>query len=252
MSVVSVVPELLVAAAQDVTRIGTSLSAANAVAAASTTEMLSASADDVSQAVTALFRGYAQQYQSLSAQAAEFHRNFVETLNVAGVAYANTDAASVSSLQELVSNVLGMVNAPTRELLGRPLIGNGANGTAAHPDGGAGGLLLGSGGNGFSFASGPSRSGGSGGAAGLIGNGGAGGNGFLGGAGGAGGNGGWLLGSGGAGGAGGAVTDPGLVGGTGGAGGNASLFGWGGNGGPGGGSELATGGAGGAGGNAPM
>jgi hypothetical protein len=76
------------------------------------------------------------------------------------------------------------------------LICNGAAGTAAHPDGQAGGLLFGSGGAGFN--------GGAGGAAGLWGNGGRGGDSNAAGvAGGAGGNGGFLIGSGGAGGNGG-------------------------------------------------
>jgi hypothetical protein len=127
-------------------------------------------------------------------------------------------------------------------LTGRPLVGNGADGTTnaqgAGTPGGPAGWLYGNGGDGGdSTATGVA--GGAGGAAGLIGNGGAGGLGGWAAAGGAGGAGGWLYGDGGAGGAGGPV-------GTGGDGGNALLFG---NGGPGGtGGELAEGGAGGRGG----
>jgi len=81
-------------------------------------------------------------------------------------------------LQALATDVLGVINEPAQTLLGRPLIGNGADGTAASPNGGAGGLLFGNGGNGYSFASGvTAQIGGTGGAAGLIGNGGAGGTG---------------------------------------------------------------------------
>ncbi|WP_337360551.1 PGRS repeat-containing protein, partial [Mycobacterium tuberculosis] len=82
--------------------------------------------------------------------------------------------------------VLGLINAPTQALLGRPLIGNGADGTAANPNGGAGGLLYGNGGNGFSQTT-AGLTGGTGGSAGLIGNGGNGGAGGAGANGGAGG-----------------------------------------------------------------
>ena len=121
----------------------------------------------------------------------------------------------------LGSAVDPILNAPTEILLGRPLIGNGAPGTAMNPTGGAGGILLGDGGNGYNSGNG---GGGAGGFAGLIGNGGTGGGGTNGHQGGVGGVGGWLMGNGGAGGRGGA-------GALGGAGGQALLFGNGGLGG---------------------
>ncbi|ORV39598.1 hypothetical protein AWC02_19660 [Mycolicibacter engbaekii] len=120
----------------------------------------------------------------------------------------------------------GVVN----QLLGSYAIGDGADGTAENPDGGAGGWLFGDGGAGYS-SSAEGVAGGAGGAAGWFGNGGAGGDGGEGAAGGAGGNGGWLLGVGGVGGDGG----DGVVGGIGGSGGAGGwLFGIGGAGGSGG------------------
>ena len=135
--------------------------------------------------------------------------------------------------------LFGAVNGVVQTLTGRPLIGNGANGTTnaqgVGTPGGPGGWLYGNGGDGGdSTAAG--ATGGAGGAAGLIGTGGAGGMGGWGAPGGAGGTGGLLYGNGGAGGIGG----PPSIGGT---GGNALLFGAGGPGGVGG--ELAQGGAGG-------
>ena len=62
-------------------------------------------------------------------------------------------------------------------LAGRPIVGNGANGTAANPNGEAGGILYGNGGTGYSEAAGSGLTGGKGGAAGLYGAGGNGGNG---------------------------------------------------------------------------
>lgn len=54
MSFVTAAPEMLATAAQNVANIGTSLSAANATAAASTTSVLAAGADEVSQAIARL------------------------------------------------------------------------------------------------------------------------------------------------------------------------------------------------------
>ncbi|WP_293059131.1 PGRS repeat-containing protein [Mycobacterium sp.] len=85
---------------------------------------------------------------------------------------------------------------------GHDIIGNGAPGTAAHPDGGAGGLLFGDGGAGWNSTA-AGVAGGNGGSAGLFGDGGAGGNGGAGAAGGDGGAGGYLIGDGGVGGNGG-------------------------------------------------
>jgi PGRS repeats len=117
--------------------------------------------------------------------------------------YAGAEAANASPLQAVGQHALNAVNEPTEVLLGRPLIGNGAPGTAAHPNDGAGGLLYGNGGNGHSPLSITSVPGGNGGAAGLIGNGGSGGTGVLGGTDGTGSAGGLLYGNGGAGGSGG-------------------------------------------------
>jgi hypothetical protein len=77
------------------------------------------------------------------------------------------------------------------------LIGNGADGTAASPDGQPGGFLFGNGGKGFTydastFPSGSSCTGGNGGAAGIFGSGGHGGAGWAGGPGGNGGIAGWI------------------------------------------------------------
>ncbi|ORV46644.1 hypothetical protein AWC00_02550 [Mycobacterium conspicuum] len=180
------------------------LDAAHASVTASTTGLVPAGADEVSTAVTALFAEYGKEFQKLGTQASAFHQQFVQALSSGAGAYAATEAANVSSLRTLEQDVLGAINAPTEALLGRPLIGNGVNGTAANPNGGDGGLLFGNGGNGFSQTT-SGVAGGAGGSAGLIGNGGAGGAGGAGAVGGAGGLGGWLAGKDGAAGVGSAV-----------------------------------------------
>uniref|UniRef100_UPI0035C7CC89 PGRS repeat-containing protein n=1 Tax=Mycobacterium kansasii TaxID=1768 RepID=UPI0035C7CC89 len=97
----------------------------------------------------------------------------MQALAFGGSQYASAEAANVEQ------TLLDAVNGPTQFLLGRPLIGNGADGTATSPNGGAGGLLYGNGGNGFSPTT-AGAPGGNGGSAGLIGNGGAGGSGGAG------------------------------------------------------------------------
>ncbi|MCV7125755.1 PE family protein, partial [Mycobacterium lacus] len=161
MSFVVATPEALVAAAADLTNIGSTIGAASAAAAAPTTALLAAGADEVSAAIAALFGAYGQAYQGLNAQAAAFHQQFVQALTAGAGSYAATEAANASPIQEL----LNVLNAPTQLLLGRPLIGNGTNGAAGTgAAGGPGGILIGNGGAGGSGAAG--LPGGNGGAAG--------------------------------------------------------------------------------------
>ncbi|BBZ40179.1 hypothetical protein MCNS_32420 [Mycobacterium conspicuum] len=204
MSYVVTAPEWIESAAAELKSMSAELDAAHASVTASTTGLVPAGADEVSTAVTALFAEYGKEFQKLGTQASAFHQQFVQALSSGAGAYAATEAANVSSLRTLEQDVLGAINAPTEALLGRPLIGNGVNGTAANPNGGDGGLLFGNGGNGFSQTT-SGVAGGAGGSAGLIGNGGAGGAGGAGAVGGAGGLGGWLAGKDGAAGVGSAV-----------------------------------------------
>lgn len=247
VSLLVVAPELLTSAAADLESVGSALSVANVAAAFPTTGLVAAGADEISAAVAALFAGFGQEYQALSMQANTFHQQFVQALNSGAASYLATETAIAAPLQAVQQDLLYAINAPTEVLLGRPLIGDGANGTAMTPNGGAGGLLYGNGGAGYSQTT-SGVGGGAGGSAGLIGNGGTGGTGGVNAAGGTGGNGGWLFGNGGAGGPGG--TGSAASGGVGGTGGAAGLFGGGGPGGAGGLGDLTrgTGGAGGHGG----
>jgi Glycosyl hydrolase family 12/PE family len=225
MSYVIAAPDALTAATADIAGIGSTLGDASTTAAARTTAVLAAGADEVSAAVTGLFNAHASEFHALSAQAGAFHAQFAQVLAKGAASYASAETASATLLHEGEQAALGAVNAPTEALLGRPLIGNGTNATVAGASGGAGGLLYGNGGSGAAGASG--QAGGAGGNAGLFGNGGSGGAGGFGAAGGNGGNGGRLEGSGGAGGNGGAA-ESGIDGGdpgSGGTGGKAGLIG---------------------------
>ena len=125
MSFLTVIPQLLAAAAMDVEGIGSALGAANAAAAAPTTGILAAAEDEVSVAIAGLFSGYGQGFQSLSAQAEEFHQQFVQTLKGAAGSYAGAEAANASPAQSVP--LQSVVNSPTQTLLDRPLIGNSAD-----------------------------------------------------------------------------------------------------------------------------
>ncbi|WP_415624020.1 PE family protein, partial [Mycobacterium intermedium] len=155
MSFMIAAPEALIAAATDLAAIGSTVNAATTAAAAPTTGLLAAGADEVSAAVAALFGAHGQAYQNLSAQAAAFHQRFVQSLTAGAGAYTAAEAAATSPLQAFQQEVLNAINAPTLALLGRPLIGNGANGA---PGSGApgrdGGILFGNGGAGGSGAPG--------------------------------------------------------------------------------------------------
>lgn len=204
MSYLIVTPDLFTTAVAEAAGIGSSISAANLAAWAPTNRLAAAAADEVSTAVASLFSGHAQEYQALSKQVTAFQEEFVRMLSAAGGAYAAAEVVNAGPLQPLVDEVIGAINAPTNLFLGRPLIGNGYDGTPGTGQaGGDGGILWGNGGAGGSAGM-IGQTGGRGGNAGLIGNGGAGGTGgFRSGTGGAGGTGGLFWGNGGAGGTGG-------------------------------------------------
>ncbi|WP_263989570.1 PE family protein, partial [Mycobacterium conspicuum] len=192
MSFVFAVPEFLSAATTDLERVGSVLDAANEAATVPTTSVLAAGADEVSAAVAALFGGHARAYQALSARAGLFHQQFVRALSTSRAWYSAAEAANAASVSDPLTALVDAAQpfgifSPVELLTGRSLFVNGADGapgTAAHPDGfagGAGGWLIGNGGNGGAgysqtgFAGGAGGNGGAGGAAGLWGAGGAGG-----------------------------------------------------------------------------
>ncbi|WP_156747752.1 PE family protein, partial [Mycobacterium sp. E3198] len=175
-SFVFVSPDVLSTASSDLTAIGSAITSANAAAAGSTTSVVAAAQDEVSAAIARFFGGYAQEFQSLSAQAALFHDQFVQSLTSGSGMYATAEAANADPLTGFVGELqgLGLPPGPVKLLTGRPLIGNGADGAPGTGQaGGAGGWLIGNGGNGGSGGTG--QAGGAGGSAGWWGHGGDGG-----------------------------------------------------------------------------
>lgn len=100
MSFVNAVPEFLGSAASDLAGIGSSIKASNVMAAAPTVAVSAAAGDQVSAAVASFFSGHAQGYQSISAQAANFHSQFVQALNAGTASYTSAEAANASPLQQ--------------------------------------------------------------------------------------------------------------------------------------------------------
>ncbi len=93
MSFVTTQPEVLAAAAGNLQAIGSAMAAQSAAAAAPTTGVIPAAADEVSALTAAQFATHAQMYQAVSAQAAAIHEMFVNTLGTSAGSYAATEAA---------------------------------------------------------------------------------------------------------------------------------------------------------------
>jgi hypothetical protein len=97
MSFVSLQPTELTAAAENLQGIGSSLAAQNVAATAPITGVLPAAADEVSSLTAAQFATHAEMYQAISAQAAEIHDMFVNTLGTTAGSYAATEAANAAA-----------------------------------------------------------------------------------------------------------------------------------------------------------
>lgn len=114
MSLLITSPATVAAAATHLAGIGSALSTANAAAAAPTTALSVAGADEVSVLIAALFEAYAQEYQALSAQALAFHDQFVQALNMGAVCYAAAETANATPLQALQTVQQNVLNRGQR------------------------------------------------------------------------------------------------------------------------------------------
>ncbi len=125
-------PEALAAAASDLFGIGSTLSTANTAAAAPTSAVAAAAADQVSAQVAAFLSEHGLGYQQISAQIAGFHEQFVQALSAGAGAYAAAEA-------DAAQNLAGAVNGPAATLLGGG--GTGAAGAAAVAGGAVSGAV---------------------------------------------------------------------------------------------------------------
>lgn len=114
----NVTPQLLAAAANDLSAIAAQMSGANAAAAAPTSDLTAAGGDPVSAYIAALFNYHAARYQAVGAQAATYHEQFVQLMRSGAGSYAATEAANVSPMQDAFGAVKAAAESPT----GRSLI----------------------------------------------------------------------------------------------------------------------------------
>lgn len=94
MSFVTTRPEALLAAASTLEGLGSAMAAQDAAAAAPTTSIAPAAADEVSALQAAQFSAYGAWYQQVSAQAKAIHQTLVNNLNSNAGSYGATEAAN--------------------------------------------------------------------------------------------------------------------------------------------------------------
>ncbi len=94
MSFVNVLPEYVESAAQALSGLHSTVSQAAAAAAAPTTGIAVAGADEVSAAIAGLFGEFGQEFQGLAGQASAFHSEFVSLLSAGAGAYLSADVAN--------------------------------------------------------------------------------------------------------------------------------------------------------------
>jgi PE family len=144
MSFFFAAPEALAAAASDLAGIGSTLNTASAAAAAPTSAVAASAADAVSAQVAAFLSQHGLGYQQFSAQVAQFHEQFVQTLSSGANAFAAAESNAAQNLAGAVNapaatlpgaaqTLAGAVNAPAATLLG----GGGGGGGVAGAIGGA-------------------------------------------------------------------------------------------------------------------
>lgn len=136
-----VTPDLLLSAAAELARIRTALEGTQAAAAAPTTGVTAAGADEVSAAAAALFAKYGREFQAVSTQVGLFHQQLIRTLSAGAESYLAAEALTAMPLQ--AGGLLDRISACSATLLSQPLAGTGAS----PPLAGASTLIMGGTGN---------------------------------------------------------------------------------------------------------
>ncbi|WP_118914217.1 PE family protein [Mycobacterium shigaense] len=111
MSFVNATPEYVAAAASDLANIGSAIGDANLAASGPTSSVSAAGADVVSATIAQLFGAHAQAYQAISAQAAQFHQQFVQLMSSGAAEYAGVEASNAAPLQATQPLISGAAQA---------------------------------------------------------------------------------------------------------------------------------------------
>lgn len=91
-------PEMMTAAAADLTTVGSDLSIAHLAAAARTTSVIPAAADEVSTAIASLMSTHGLDFQAVAQSASAFHQEFTHKINAAAAAYSSTETAAAAAV----------------------------------------------------------------------------------------------------------------------------------------------------------
>jgi hypothetical protein len=125
MSFVTTQPEALAYAAGKLQTLGSAMAAESSAAAAPTTGVVPAAADEVSALQAAIFGAYGSLYQSVNTQATTIHELFVHTLGASAGSYAATESANsavtASPLSGKISGFLGSAASSTAASADPPL-----------------------------------------------------------------------------------------------------------------------------------
>ena len=128
MSFVTTQPEALAYAAGKLQTLGSTTAAESAAAAAPTTGVIPAAADEVSALQAAIFEAYGSLYQSVNAQATAIHELFVHTLGASAGSYAATESANSSATASPLSGgISGLLSSAANTAQASPPGGNLAN-----------------------------------------------------------------------------------------------------------------------------
>ncbi|OBJ49598.1 PE domain-containing protein [Mycobacterium sp. 1423905.2] len=112
MSFLTAQPQELAAAAGKLGAVGSVLAAQNAAAAAPTTGLPPAAADEVSALQASLFTAYGTLYQQVSSEATALYDSFVNTLGVSAGTYEATEAANSSAAASPFAGALAGAATP--------------------------------------------------------------------------------------------------------------------------------------------
>jgi PE family len=91
-------PAMMTAAASDLATIGSDLNAAHLVAAARTTSVIPAAADEVSTSIANLMSTHALDFQAMAQSASAFHQQFTHNINAAAASYSSAESAAATKL----------------------------------------------------------------------------------------------------------------------------------------------------------
>lgn len=136
MAFLTVLPQELAAAAAQLQAIGSAMTAQNLGAAAPTTAISPAAADQVSILLSSIFTGYGTLYQQLAGEAQAMQEQFAQTLGLSSGTYEASETSNAAAttlanggVSDLINNISTLLGGPLTSVGGQPfsLSGNLAN-----------------------------------------------------------------------------------------------------------------------------